>query len=72
MKDICKKIKRAMQDSNLTQAQLAKKLGVNQQTISKWTTGLLNPKLSTIEKIAKQTKNLYLILLTTVQSHIRI
>ena len=54
--EISKRIKRAMQDIGMTQAELAHKLGIKQQSqISKWVKGYLNPKLSTIERIAAAT-----------------
>ncbi|MDR2425880.1 MAG: helix-turn-helix domain-containing protein [Endomicrobium sp.] len=54
-KVVGKTIKAAAFDAGLTQTELAKRLGVKQQLISKWITGYLNPKLSTLEKIAKAT-----------------
>ncbi|MHA3225457.1 helix-turn-helix transcriptional regulator [Globicatella sulfidifaciens] len=38
---------------NLTQSALAKKIGVTQQTYSKWETGKNNPNSENIQKIAK-------------------
>ena len=52
---INKKIKQAMKEADLTQTELAKKMNLKQSVISKWVTGTLNPKLSTIQKIAKAT-----------------
>lgn len=52
---INKKIKQAMLDADLTQTELAKKMNLKQSQISKWVKGYLNPKLSTIERIAAAT-----------------
>ncbi|WP_424244394.1 transcriptional regulator with XRE-family HTH domain [Elusimicrobium posterum] len=50
------KIKRAMQEANLTQAELAKKIGIKkQQQISKWVTDKSTPKAPTLKKIAEAT-----------------
>jgi transcriptional regulator with XRE-family HTH domain len=49
------KIKVAMFEAGLTQKELAAMLGVKQQLISKWITGILNPKLQSLKKIAEAT-----------------
>lgn len=46
-------LKKLMSEQDITQQQLAKKLGVVQQMISFWTTGNHSPNLKSIEKIAK-------------------
>lgn len=45
-------IKAARTAANLTQAELAKKMGVTPQTISQYERGLINPKFETLEKFA--------------------
>lgn len=49
------KLKIAMLQSGLNQVSLAKKLGIQAGSVSKWMTGENNPKISTLEKIAKAT-----------------
>jgi transcriptional regulator with XRE-family HTH domain len=53
--NIGKKIKKAMQEAELTPAELAKKLGVSPQQISNLIREKNTPKLSTLEKIAVAT-----------------
>lgn len=50
-----KKLKLAMLESGFNQVTLAKKLGILPGSISKWMTGENNPKISTLEKLAKAT-----------------
>ncbi len=42
-----------LKKANITQEQLAKKLGVKQQTISAWVNGNSKPKLAMLPKLAK-------------------
>ena len=49
------KINRAMKDVDLTQKQLAKKLGLKQHQTSYWITEKLNPKLNSLRKIGEAT-----------------
>jgi transcriptional regulator with XRE-family HTH domain len=56
MKGIGEKIKKALQESNLTQTQLAKKLGIKQQAVSKWITGTNDITISTLQKLADAVK----------------
>ena len=46
-------IKRLRLDKNLTQEQLATKLGVSTQAVSKWETGAASPDLSMIVPLAR-------------------
>lgn len=46
-------LKKIMSEQDITQKDLAKKLGVVQQMISFWTTGNHSPNLNSIEKVAK-------------------
>ncbi len=48
-----KLIEIAMSEKDLTQKMLAEKLNVKQSMISQWITGKSNPKISTLQKIAK-------------------
>ncbi|MDR1942146.1 MAG: helix-turn-helix domain-containing protein [Endomicrobium sp.] len=50
-----KKIKAAMQEVELTQKQLAKKIGSAQEVISRWINGEAIPKIDSLEKIAEAT-----------------
>lgn len=54
-KDFIKKLKIALVEAGLNQTELAEKMGVKKQSVSNWFTGYSNPKLSTIQKIAKAT-----------------
>lgn len=54
-KKFIKKLKLAMLESGLTQTDLAKKIGITQSSITKWIDGTNNPKISTLEKVAKAT-----------------
>lgn len=45
-------IKAARRAAGLTQAELAKRLGVTPQTVSQYERGLINPKLETLQKFA--------------------
>ena len=45
-------IKQARIKAGMTQAELAKKMGVTPQTVSQYERGLINPKIETIEKFA--------------------
>lgn len=47
------KIKQIRLSKNLTQQQLAEKIGVNQKDISRWETGERNPKLDKLKLIAE-------------------
>ena len=50
---IGKLIEIAMSEKDFTQKKLADKLDVKQSMISQWITGKSNPKISTLQKIAK-------------------
>ena len=52
---IGKKIKAAMIEADLSQKDLAKKLGITQAAISRWIVGKGNPKVSTLQKFAEAT-----------------
>lgn len=53
--DFVKKLKLAMLESGLNQTKLAKKLGLAPNAVSRWLLGQNNPKLSTLENVAKAT-----------------
>ncbi|MBR3603078.1 MAG: helix-turn-helix transcriptional regulator [Elusimicrobiaceae bacterium] len=53
--EFIKKLKIALLESHLNSVSLAKKLGIQPGSVSKWMTGENNPKLSTLKKIAKTT-----------------
>jgi transcriptional regulator with XRE-family HTH domain len=55
LNEMGRKIKQVMIEANFKQSDLAKKLGIKQSLISKWITGKLNPKVSTLKKIANAT-----------------
>ena len=46
-------IKAARKKANMTQAELANKLGIPYQSISQWERDLRNPKYDTLKKIAE-------------------
>jgi transcriptional regulator with XRE-family HTH domain len=50
-----KLIELAMAEKELTQEQLAEKLGIRQSMISQWVNGKSNPKTATLKKISKAT-----------------
>jgi transcriptional regulator with XRE-family HTH domain len=50
---IGEKIKTLRKEHNLTQVELAKKLGVDQPLLHRWENGGRNPSLKTIKKISK-------------------
>ena len=54
-KDFIKKLKLGMLESGFNQVSLAKKIGIKSNSVSQWLTGKNNPKLSTLEKVAKAT-----------------
>lgn len=49
------KLKLAMLEKGFNQVSLAKKIGIKSNSISQWLTGKNNPKLTTLEKVAKAT-----------------
>lgn len=49
---IAQKLLKLRESSNLTQSQLANKLFISQQTYSRYETGLTEPTISTLQKIA--------------------
>lgn len=51
--EIGDRIKNARIAANMTQAELAKRLGVAYQNIGQWESGKRNPKFDTLKKIAK-------------------
>ena len=55
-KKLCKKIKLARVEADLTQTQLAKKIKAKQKSISRYETGASLPSLETLVKIAKALK----------------
>ena len=42
-----------LKNANITQAQLASKLKVKQQTVSAWVNGISKPKITMLPKLAK-------------------
>ena len=48
-----KRIKVARVEQDLTQTGLAKKIGANQKSVSRYENGIVEPSLSTMAKIAK-------------------
>jgi transcriptional regulator with XRE-family HTH domain len=52
---VSNKIKKALLKAELTQKDLADKLGVSQQLISNWINGFRNPKSLSLKKISKAT-----------------
>ncbi len=55
-KKLAKKIKLARVEMDLTQTQLADKIGTRQKSISRYETGAALPSLETLVKIAKVLK----------------
>ncbi len=55
LNELAKKIKIAMLETGLNQASLAKKLGVKQNSVSRYLSGQVNPKIKMLEKIALAT-----------------
>lgn len=53
MVNIGKNIKRFRRECGLTQAELAKKLGVTTQAVSKWETQMNSPDIALIPRIAQ-------------------
>ena len=53
--EFVKKLKLAMLESGLNQVALAKKLGLKPASVSQWFTGKNNPKMETVDKIARAT-----------------
>lgn len=53
-KEIGKYISQKRKQKNLTQAQLAEKLGVSNKTVSKWETGVCMPDYSIIEALCHE------------------
>lgn len=53
MVKIGKNIKRFRRECGLTQAELAKKLGVTTQAVSKWETQMNSPDIALIPRIAQ-------------------
>lgn len=51
--DIGAKMKQARQDAEVTQKELAEKLGVHQKDISRWENGERTPALETFAKICR-------------------
>lgn len=51
-----KKIKLARVELDMTQTDLANKIGANQKSVSRYENGLSTPELETMEKIAKVLK----------------
>lgn len=51
-KEIGEKIKNVRSDAHVTQAELARRLGVKPQSISQYERGVKRPKIETLEKIA--------------------
>ena len=55
-KKLCKKIKLARVELDLTQIQLAQKINATQKSISSYENGLSMPSIETLVKIAKAVK----------------
>ena len=53
IKNLGKRIKVARVEQDLTQTDLAKKIGANQKSVSRYENGIVEPSLSTMYKIAK-------------------
>ena len=53
MYDLSNKISKLRRDNNMTQEQLAEKLGVTAQSVSKWENGITSPDITLIPAIAK-------------------
>jgi Predicted transcriptional regulators len=49
------KIKKAIKDAGFTQEELAKKIKTNRVVVSNWIRDIRNPKMESLEKIAKAT-----------------
>jgi transcriptional regulator with XRE-family HTH domain len=47
-----KKLREVLNEKNLTQKQLAEKLGIAQEQVSFWVTGIRNPRYASLKKIA--------------------
>ena len=56
LKVLGKKIKIARVEQDLTQTDLAQKIGANQKSISRYESGLAEPSVTTLFKIAKVLK----------------
>ena len=56
LKSLGKKIKIARVEQDLTQTDLAHKIGANQKSVSRYENGIAEPSLGTMEKIAKVLK----------------
>lgn len=52
---LIKNLQLAMLEAGLNQTKLAKKLGLSVNSVSQWLSGKANPKISTLEDIAKIT-----------------
>ncbi len=48
----CKQFKKILKGKDITQQELAKKLGIAQSMISQWLTGASNPNLNTLKKLS--------------------
>ena len=48
----CKQFKKILTEKDITQQDLAKKLGIAQSMISQWITGTSNPNLNTLKKLS--------------------
>lgn len=48
----CKQFKKILAERDITQQELAKKLGIAQSMISQWLTGTSNPNLNTLKKLS--------------------
>lgn len=53
-------IRKLRERKNLTQSQLAERIGVSDKTVSKWETGKGYPDISLLEPIAKEFRFLWL------------
>ena len=51
--NLSENLKRIRKDNNLSQEQLADKLGVSRQSVSKWESGLAYPEMDKVLQICK-------------------
>lgn len=54
MKSLGKLIKRRLEELNMTQSELAEKIGVNRSAVSRWISGQTKPDFDTLLRVAKE------------------